>query len=156
MSTSLLKKAMDELGEELVKGLVKALIDADKKVTGNLVRSIDYRLIQTADMFIVELLAAPYLDAVDKGRRPGAKMPPPSALDKWIVKRKIAPRAKNGRFIPRKQVAFNIARGIAKNGIKGIHVVRKTIDDIYSKKEELIKKAAGQDLKDMIDKIIIQ
>lgn len=156
MDGTALKKAMDELGQELVKGIVKELIDADKVATGRLVRSIDYRLIQTADMLIVELLAAPYLDAVDKGRRPGAKMPPPSALDKWIVKRKIAPRDKKGKFVPRKAVAFAIARGIAKNGIKGIHVVRKTIDSIYSKKEELIKKAAGQDLKEMIDKMIIQ
>jgi len=46
------------------------------------------------------------------------KMPPPQKLDKWIVRRKIAPRDENGKFLPRKSVQFLIARGIFQNGIK--------------------------------------
>jgi hypothetical protein len=44
-------------------------------------------------------------------------MPPPSALDQWIVKKGIAPRDAKGRFITRKSLQFLIARGIYKNGI---------------------------------------
>lgn len=158
MDSSALKKAMDELGEDLVKGLVKALIDADKVATGNLVRSIDYRLIETADMLIVELLAAPYLKNVDKGRKKGETPPPIAPILKWASVRKIKQyrNKKSGRFISNVARAVIISKGISKNGIKGINVVRKTIDDIYSKKKQLIEKAAGEDLKDMIDKIIIQ
>jgi hypothetical protein len=149
-----LKKVMNQLGIELVKGLVKELIAADKKVTGNLVRSIDYKLIEVADNLILELLSADYLDQVDQGRKPG-KQPPTRALDKWIVRRGIAPRSKNGKFIPRESVKFLIARSIGKNGIKGIFVVKKTIEEIYSNKTELIKKAALKDLNELIDKIIV-
>lgn len=46
-----------------------------------------------------------------------SKMPPPRALDKWIVRKGIAPRDKNGRLISRKSLQFLIARGIFKNGI---------------------------------------
>jgi len=46
------------------------------------------------------------------------KMPPPSKLDKWVVKRKIAPRDDKGKFLPRKSVLFAIAMGIYQNGIK--------------------------------------
>jgi hypothetical protein len=46
-----------------------------------------------------------------------SKMPPPSALDKWIVRKGIAPRDAKGRFITRKSLQFLIARGIYKNGI---------------------------------------
>lgn len=46
-----------------------------------------------------------------------SKMPPPSKLDKWIVRKGIAPRDKNGRLISRKSLQFLIARGIFKNGI---------------------------------------
>lgn len=46
------------------------------------------------------------------------KMPPPSKLDKWAVRRKIAPRDDKGKFLPRKSVLFAIAMGIYQNGIK--------------------------------------
>ena len=45
-------------------------------------------------------------------------MPPPSKMDKWIVKKGIAPRDKDGKFISRKSLQFMIARSIYNNGIK--------------------------------------
>jgi hypothetical protein len=53
------------------------------------------------------------------------KMPPPSSLDKWIVRKKLAPR-KNGKFTDRKidkvgfqkSIQFLIARSIFMKGIK--------------------------------------
>lgn len=46
------------------------------------------------------------------------KMPPANKLDKWVVRRGIAPRDKKGRFIPRKSLLWLISRGIYNNGIK--------------------------------------
>ena len=46
------------------------------------------------------------------------KMPPTKSLDKWIVKKGIAPRDKNGNFISRQSLKFAIARSIFLNGIK--------------------------------------
>lgn len=46
------------------------------------------------------------------------KMPPASKLDKWVVRKGIAPRDKKGRFISRKSLLWLIARGIYNNGIK--------------------------------------
>jgi hypothetical protein len=48
----------------------------------------------------------------------GTKMPPPKALDKWIVRKGLAPKDKQGRFISRKSLQFLIARSIYFNGIK--------------------------------------
>lgn len=45
------------------------------------------------------------------------KMPPPSKLDKWIVRRGLAPRDK-GKFSGRKSLQFIIARSIFEKGIK--------------------------------------
>ena len=47
-----------------------------------------------------------------------SKMPPPSKLDKWTVRKGIAPRDEKGRFISRKSLQFAIARSIFYNGIK--------------------------------------
>ena len=46
------------------------------------------------------------------------KMPPPSKLDKWTVRKGIAPRDEKGRFLSRKSLQFLIARSIFYNGIK--------------------------------------
>ena len=54
------------------------------------------------------------------------KMPPPSSLDKWIVKKGLAPRTPKGQFTGRsiktvgfaKSISFLIARSIYMNGIK--------------------------------------
>ena len=45
-------------------------------------------------------------------------MPPPRKLDKWIVRKGIAPRDKNGKFMSRKTLQFLIARSIFTKGIK--------------------------------------
>jgi hypothetical protein len=150
-----LDKAFDGLGKDLVKTLVKNLLSANKKATGNLIRSIDYKVVEKANGFIVELLAADYLTNVDEGRRAGSKQPPLSALDKWVVARKIAPRDSKGKFLPRQQVKFLIARSIAKNGIKPTNVINKTINEVYNNKQKLIEKAAIEDLNALIDKIMV-
>ena len=41
-----------------------------------------------------------------------------ASLDKWIVKKGIAPRDKNGKFMNRQSLKFAIANSIFKNGIK--------------------------------------
>ena len=46
------------------------------------------------------------------------KMPPPNKLDKWIVRKGIAPRKEKGKFASRKSLQFLIARSIYMNGIK--------------------------------------
>ena len=46
------------------------------------------------------------------------KMPPPGKLDKWPVRKGIAPRDEKGKFLSRKSLQFLIARSIFYNGIK--------------------------------------
>ena len=46
------------------------------------------------------------------------KMPPPNKLDKWIVRRGIAPRDDKGKLLPRKSIQFMIAKSIFNKGIK--------------------------------------
>ncbi|QDP64661.1 MAG: hypothetical protein Unbinned4585contig1001_25 [Prokaryotic dsDNA virus sp.] len=42
------------------------------------------------------------------------------SLDKWIIKKGIAPRDKDGKFISRKSMKYIVARGIKAKGIEGI------------------------------------
>lgn len=151
-------KTFDEIGKDLKKELIKNLIALDKRATGTLIKSIDYNLIVIEAQRLVrdlkiELTAADYLIYVDKGRRKGAKMPPPNKLDKWIVARGIAPRDKKGRFIPRKSVQFLIARAIQKNGIKPTNVIKKSIDAVLERNRQKLTDAAVEQLNDIITTI---
>ena len=60
----------------------------------------------------------PYSYKSKGGKNELKGMPPPSKLDKWTVKKGIAPRDEKGRFLSRKSLQFLIARGIFYNGIK--------------------------------------
>lgn len=69
------------------------------------------------------------------------KMPPPSKLDKWIVRKGIAPRDENGKLLPRKSLQFLIARSIFRKGIKPSLFFTKAFEGGYKKlPDELIKK----------------
>lgn len=149
-----LKKALDELGGELVKELTTQLLKADKKATGNLINSLDYQVVETIDGFFVNLLASDYLKYVDEGRKPG-KMPPPLRFLKWIQVRNIKFKDKKGKIIKPESTAFLIARSIGKKGIKPTDVIRKSIDSIYSNKLKLIEQAAIEDIEALIEKIIV-
>lgn len=153
-----LVEIFEEIGDDLKKEMIRNLIALDKKATGTLIRSIDYRLIVIEAQRLVrelkiELVAADYLQWVDKGRKKGSKMPPPSKLDKWIVARKIAPRDKQGRFISRKSLQFAIARAIQKNGIKPTNVIQKSIDAALNKNRKKLTDAAVEEVNKIITTI---
>jgi len=82
-----------------------------------------------------------------------SKMPPPSKLDKWIVRKGIAPRKQGGQFISRKSLQFLIARSIYTNGIKPSLFFTKPFEAAFKKlPEELIEKY-GLDIEQLFEDI---
>jgi hypothetical protein len=79
------------------------------------------------------------------------KMPPTKALDKWTVRKGIAPRNEKGQLITRKSLKFLIARSIYINGIKPSLFFTKPFEKAYKRMpNELIQKY-GLDLDKFID-----
>ena len=69
------------------------------------------------------------------------KRPPISALDKWIIRKGIAPRNKEGKFISRTSLKYAIANSIYRNGIKPSLFFTKPFEAAFSKlPSELIEK----------------
>ena len=101
-----------------------------KNASKQLWQSIDYDLKVSKNSFQLEFLMEDYGIFQDKGvsgtekkyntpYKYTNKMPPPSKMDKWIVKRNLkGVRGKDGKFISRKSLQFMIARSIYKKGIK--------------------------------------
>ena len=123
------KKALEEFRDKVIEESKKNLRKIGKG-GGTLENSIEGTEVKVTDRSLeFEIKMADYGVFQDKGvsgikkkyNTPYSyttKMPPPSKLDKWTVKKGIAPRDDKGRFISRKSLQFAIARSIFYKGIK--------------------------------------
>jgi hypothetical protein len=120
-----LKKFRDYVIKESRSNLTRLKKNSSKKLYDSL--KGEYKLM--ANSFSLYFSMEDYGQFQDKGvngkkKQYGApysytnKMPPPSKLDKWIVRKGMAPKDKQGKFISRKSLQFLIARSIYFNGIK--------------------------------------
>lgn len=123
--------------------------------SGKLYKTIDYTITSNNDSYLVTINLEAYWINIEKGRRAGAKMPPVSAIEKWIKVRKILPRPitlKSGKqrvpTVP--QLAYVIARAIARNGIAPRPFMREsinqTIDDFQSKLSAAVREDVLENL----------
>jgi len=74
------------------------------------------------------------------------KMPPTKSLDKWIVKKGIAPRDDKGRLMNRQSLKFAIANSIFKNGIKPSLFFTKPFEKGYKTLPNELIEAYGLDI----------
>tara|TARA_R110000782_G_scaffold234968_1_gene321028 strand:- start:532 stop:1035 length:504 start_codon:yes stop_codon:yes gene_type:complete len=79
------------------------------------------------------------------------KMPPPAKLDKWIVKKGIAPRDKEGKFISRKSLQFMIARSVFNNGIKPSLFFTKPFEKAFKNINKDLIKAYRLDVEQLLE-----
>ena len=153
----ILKKYADYVIRESRNNLVRGKNNASQRLSD----SLGYSIKDTSVKFEGEY----YGQFVDKGVR-GAesyyadegtasspfkytnKMPPSKAFDKWTVRKGIAPRDKEGKFLKRQSLNFLIARSIYKKGIRATLFFTKP----YEKGQELI----GDDFAEAVikDKLI--
>ena len=82
------------------------------------------------------------------------KMPPPSKLDKWIVKKGIAPRNVTGQFQSRKGIQFAIARSIFKYGIKPSLFFTKPFEAAYKTLPDTLIDKYGLDVEKLLTQIL--
>ena len=167
MKTDNIEKYLNSFGKQVVNRAKGNLQKAGKG--GNLENSITFKVVTEADGFSVQFYMDSYGTFVDKGvsgtktkrtfkdyksktisspYKYTTKQPPSRVLDKWIVKKGIAPRDEKGRFISRKSISFLIARSIKRNGIQGISFFQKPLglglkqfgkDLLGSLKEDIIE-----------------
>ena len=149
INTSNLRKQLEIIGVEAIGFITKILAENDKQVTGNLIRSLDFKIIKGVDGLLLEILAAPYFQYVDKGRRPG-KRPPTGPIKKWVERRGIVIKGQNSA-----QTAFVIARSIGLKGIKPLNITDKLTQNIIKNKQTIIKAGAIKDIEELIDKLVL-
>lgn len=112
----------------------------------NLYKQIDWSFRQEGEDVIIDTLFNYYITFIEWNRPKNyGKMPPISAIQKWLVKKHIAPLNKNIR-----STAFVIARAIQRDGHKGRPILAtlfKNTDEKWDK--ELSYKLFNEIIKDL-------
>ena len=138
------------------------LTKGKKNSSKDLYNSLDYDLTVSPNSFALSFLMEEYGIYQDKGvsgkkvkyNTPFSykdKMPPPSKLDKWIVRKGLKGiRDKQGKFISRKSLQFMIARSIFNNGIKPSLFFTKPFERAFKRLDADIIKAYELDVEELL------
>jgi hypothetical protein len=150
MDTKNIENYLNSFGKQVVNRSKGNLQKAGKG--GKLENSISFKVIQEGENYTVQFYMSSYGQYVDKGvsgtqvkrtfkdyksktikspygykNSKGHSQPPSKALDKWVVRKGIAPRDASGKFLKRKTITFLIARSIGRKGIQGISFFQKPL-----------------------------
>ena len=117
MSNLITPQKIKEFGRDYVKILTRELLRAGKDASGQLIRSINYKLVEDAEIIRLEILAEKYLEFVDKGRRQGS-YPPIKPLIEWV----------NIKGLP-ESAAWGVRQNIFKFGIQPTNIIQKVVKE---------------------------
>ena len=151
MKTDNIERYLNSFGKQVV-AQAKTTLNYKKGDKSKLEDSISFKVVDSKDGYTVQFYMSSYGQYVDKGvsgtkvkrtfkdykgnvikspysykNSKGHSQPPSSALDKWVIKKGIAPRNAKGQFIKRKTLTFLIARSIGRKGIQGISFFQKPL-----------------------------
>ena len=164
-----LERYLNSFGKSVVNKSKGILKKKNKVVTGNLLNSIKFKLVNTPVGVNVEFSMLDYGEFIDKGTSgsqkkrtyvdyEGKRKNSPYSfgksrdggltrgLDKWIVMRGIAPRDARGRFISRKSLKFLMARKIYTQGHDGLSFFQQPLGLELRGFASNIGKAVKQDI----------
>ena len=85
-----------------------------------------------------------------------SKMIPTKVLDKWVIKKGIAPRNKSGKFLSREGIKFAIAKSIALQGIKPSLFFTKPFEKAFERLPDELVEAYGLDVEQFLQYTINQ
>jgi len=142
-----LREALEIFGKGYIEELGKQLKAEDKDASGNLLRSLDSRVIKTAmgTLYTIELKAADYLKYVDGGRRPERGYPPPiKEISKWM----------SIKGIPQEYL-YPIRYSIWKKGIEPTNVIEKSLNAVLrGMKFRQLEEGATDWVDDMVGQLL--
>ena len=139
------KKALEKYANYVIQQSRSNLTKKKNNASKQLYNSLEYKI--QGDK--VSFLSEDYGQFIDKGVK-GAKstypessaspfkytnkQPPSKAFDKWSIRKGIAPRDKQGKFVSRQSLNFLIARSIKNKGIRATLFFTKPFErglDLY-------------------------
>lgn len=165
-----LRKALEKFRDLVIEEAKSNLVSDGKDPNGSLYQSIEANPVKTyPNSLEFSIDMANYATFVDKGvsgtkkkyNTPYAysgrfKMVPPSKLDKWMIKKGIAPRDKDGKFMTRKSLQYAIATSIYRNGLKPSLFFTKPFEKYFKNIPTEITDSFGLDVQEFMSFIAQQ
>lgn len=159
------QKALIKFRDTIINEAKANLKSMGKDSTGNLSKSIEGQVKEMPNSISMYFQMEAYGFFQDKGVSGikkkyntefsyTTKMPPPSKLDKWIVRKGIAPRDKQGKLMSRKGLQFAIARGIFMNGIKPSLFFTTPFEKAFKQMPDVLVQKYGLDAEQLFDSIM--
>lgn len=153
---------LNKFAKYVIKQARTNLTKGKKNSSKKLYESLDYKLKLGQNSFGIEFIMEEYGAYQDQGvsgkkrkfDTPFSftnKMPPSSSLDKWGVRKGIAPRDKQGKFIPRKSLNFLIARSIFMKGIRPSMFFTKPFEKAFDNLPPELTTAFAIDIENSIE-----
>ena len=139
------KKALEKYAKYVIQQSRSNLTKKKNNAPKQLYNSLEYKI--QGDK--ISFLSEKYGEFIDKGVKGSkstypessaspfkytTKQPPSSVFDKWSIRKGIAPRDKQGRFVSRQSLNFLIARSIKNKGIRATLFFTKPFErglDLY-------------------------
>jgi hypothetical protein len=139
------KKALEKYAKYVIQQSRSNLTKKKNNASKQLYNSLEYRIQGDKISFLSEDYGE-YLDKGVKGSKSTypessaspfkytTKQPPSKVFDKWSIRKGIAPRDKQGKFVSRQSLNFLIARSIKNKGIRATLFFTKPFErglDLY-------------------------
>jgi hypothetical protein len=139
------KKALEKYAKYVIQQSRSNLTKKKNNASKQLYNSLEYRIQGDKISFLSEKYGE-YLDKGVKGSKSTypessaspfkytTKQPPSKVFDKWSIRKGIAPRDKQGKFVKRQSLNFLIARSIKNKGIRATLFFTKPFErglDLY-------------------------
>jgi hypothetical protein len=164
------KEYLNSFAKYVIQQSRSNLTKGGKNVDKKLYNSIDKEIQVSANSFRLAFLMEDYGKFIDKGvqgsnpsgikngvqKAPNSpykfksKSIPTKVLDKWVIKKGIAPRNKAGKFLSRQGIKFAIAKSIALQGIKPSLFFTKPFEKAFERLPDELIEAYGLDVEEFL------
>jgi len=141
-----LEKALEVFGNEYIEAIGEILKKADKIASGDLIKSLDKRVIKTGfgTSYTLKVIAEEYLKYIESGRKPNSKAPPIAPIKEWARHKGLD-----------EGLAFPIAKSIGIKGIKPLNVIQAAFDKVQKQIEfRRLEEGASDWIDDLISERI--
>ena len=149
-----LKNILTEYAMALQSRYKDNLLSSDRIASGDLIKSVQYKLDFNDRTFIVSLELENYWRFIEYDTKP--HFPPVDAILRWIKVKPILPHPdKNGKLPTPNQLAYLIGNKISEEGTQGTNDLERTLEEMNNGYKELIEEALYADINDSIDEVIM-
>lgn len=123
----------------------------NRRATGNLITSINTKIVVDGNTFEIELQLADYWKYVEWDTKP--HIPPYDKILEWVKVKPVLPTPKNGTLPTEEDLAWMISDKIRREGTKGTHDLEDALVEVDY--DHIIEEALDKDVIESIDEIMM-